>query len=55
VPSRSKAQFRFFQAMKNDPEQAKEMGLSKETIKDYTSMTKKRFAKLKEKISKKNG
>ena len=53
MPAKSKAQFRFFKAMENDPAQAKEHGLTKKTIKDYTSMTKKRFAKLKEKISKK--
>lgn len=52
MPAKSKAQFRFFKAMENDPKQAKEKGLSMDEIKDFTNISKKRFAKLREKISK---
>lgn len=55
MPAKSKKQYRFFKAMENNPELAKEKGLSEETIKDYTKMTKKRFSKLREKVGGKNG
>lgn len=38
--------------MENNPEQAKEKGISKKTIKDYTKMSSKKWKKLKDRIKK---
>lgn len=54
MPSRSKSQYRFFKAIQNNPQLAKEKGISPSVAKDYTEgMTKQRFSKLKEKLKKK--
>lgn len=52
MPAVSKAQFRFFKMLENNPKMRKEKGISKETAKEYTSENKgkKGFSKLKEKI-----
>jgi hypothetical protein len=54
MPSRSKAQFRFFKALENDPKLRKEKGVSEEAVKDYTKMSKGRWSKLKEYVKKKD-
>ncbi len=54
MPSVSKQQFKFFEVMKHNPEEAKKKGISPRVANEYTQgMTKGRFAKLKDKISKK--
>jgi hypothetical protein len=53
MPSKSKAQFKFFKAMEADPKAAKEKGLDKKTIKDYTKMSKHKWKILQEKTPKK--
>lgn len=53
MPARSKAQYKFFKYLQENPEEADKKGVSPEVAKEYTSgMTKKRFAKLKQKITK---
>jgi hypothetical protein len=54
MPARSKQQAKFFYAMENNPKEAAKRGISPEVAHEFTDgMTKKRFAKLKEKIGKK--
>ena len=54
MPSKSKSQQRFFYAMENDPKEAAKKGISPEVAQEFTQgMTKKRWSKLKEKVSKK--
>ena len=52
MPSKSRSQYRFFKYLEANPEKAKEKGLSQEQVGHFTSMTKERFKKLKEKIKK---
>ena len=54
MPAKSKAQFRLMKAIENNPELAKKIGMSQEKAKEYTksNVGKKRFSKLKEKLSK---
>ena len=54
MPAKSKAQFRLMKAIENNPELAKKIGMSQEQAKEYTkaNVGKKRFSKLKEKLSK---
>lgn len=53
MPAKSKQQFKFFKAMEEDPKLAKEHGVSPKVAHEFTDgMTKKRFSKLKQKISK---
>jgi hypothetical protein len=56
MPSKSKAQFRFFKAVENNPEFAEKTGVSKSIAKEMTKGNKgnKRFSKLKDRIGKKN-
>ena len=53
MSAKSKAQFRFMKAVENNPEFAKKVGIEPEVAKEYTeeNVGKKRFAKLKEKVS----
>lgn len=53
MPAKSKKQFRFMKAAENNPEFAKKVGIEPEVAKEYTeeNVGKKRFAKLKEKVS----
>jgi len=55
VPAKSKAQFRFFKALENNPELRKKHNISKEEAEEYTkdNKGKKRFSKLREYVSKK--
>lgn len=53
MPSKSKAQYRFFKMLENNPQLRKEKGISEETVKDYTKMSKGRWKKLKTKMEKK--
>lgn len=53
MPAVSKKQYKFFQAMKNNPDQAKQKGIDEQLIKDYTEdMSKSRWKRLKERLSK---
>lgn len=57
MPVKSKAAFKFFKMLENNPDMAKEHGM---TTKEAAEMTagntgKKRFSKLKDKIGPKNG
>ncbi len=54
MPAKSKAQARLMYAAQNNPEVAKRIGIKPEVAHEFTEgMTKQRFAKLKNKISKK--
>jgi len=54
VPAKSKSQFRFMKAAENNPEFAEKVGMEPEVAAEYTkgNKGKKRFARLKEKVSK---
>lgn len=54
VPAKSKLQFKFMKTVENNPEFAKKVGMSQEAAKEYTkgNVGKKRFAKLRKKVSK---
>jgi hypothetical protein len=55
MPSKSKQQFKFFKAMEENPALAKERGVSPKVAHEFTQgMTKRRWSKLKDKISKKD-
>jgi len=53
MPASSKKQFRFMKAAENNPEFAKKVGIEPEVAAEFTkgNVGKKRFAKLKEKVS----
>lgn len=53
MPAKSKAQFKFMKAAENNPEFAKKVGIEPEVAAEFTkgNKGKKRFAKLKEKVS----
>lgn len=53
MPAKSKKQFRFMKAAENNPDFAEKVGIDPEVAKEYTqeNVGKKRFAKLKEKVS----
>jgi hypothetical protein len=53
MPAKSKKQFRFMKAAENNPEFAKKVGIDPEVAAEFTkgNKGKKRFAKLKEKVS----
>lgn len=53
MPAKSKQQFKFMKAAENNPEFAKKVGIEPEVAKEFTkgNVGKKRFAKLKEKVS----
>jgi hypothetical protein len=54
MPSKSRQQYKFFKAVEENPELAKEKGIKPEVAQEFTQgMTKGRFAKLKQKIGKK--
>ena len=55
MPAKSKRQFRFMKAAENNPEFAKKVGIKPSIAKEYTedNVGKKRFSKLREKVSKK--
>jgi hypothetical protein len=54
MPSRSKAQFRFFKFLEENPEEAKKRGVSEKTAQDFTKdMTKSRWKNLDERLKKK--
>jgi len=55
MPVKSKAAFKFFKAIENNPEFAKKAGVSKDVAKEMTKGNKGKYAfgKLKERISKK--
>ena len=54
MPAQSRAQARLMYAAKNNPEVAKRTGISPEVAQEFTEgMSKKRFSKLREKVSKK--
>lgn len=55
MPSKSKAQFKFFKMLEHNPDLAKEKGISTEKAKEMTkdNVGKKSFTKLKDKITKK--
>lgn len=55
MPASSKTQFRLMKAIEHNPKFAKKIGMSQEQASEYTksNVGKKRFSKLKEKISKK--
>lgn len=54
MPSVSKAQYRFFKALENNPKLAAEKGISEKVVSDFTAgMSKTRFKRLKEKVKKK--
>lgn len=53
MPSRSKAQFKFFKAMENNPDLAKQHGVSSDVAHEFTDgMSKQRWSKLKSKMKK---
>ena len=53
MPSVSKQQFKFFKAVENNPQLAKEKGISQKTAQDFTQgMTKQRWGKLKQRVKK---
>lgn len=53
MPSTSKSQYKFFKAVQNNPQLAKEKHISPEVAREFTEgMTKKRFSKLRDKVSK---
>lgn len=55
MPAKSRQQYKFFKHLEENPQEAKEKGLSNKQVHEFTDdMTKKRFAKLKEKVSKKD-
>jgi hypothetical protein len=53
MPAKSKQQFKFMKAAENNPEFAKKVGIEPEVAAEFTkgNKGKKRFAKLKEKVS----
>jgi hypothetical protein len=53
MPAKSKQQFKFMKAVENNPEFAKKVGIDPEVAAEFTkgNKGKKRFAKLKEKVS----
>ena len=53
MPASSKKQFRFMKAAENNPQFAEKVGIEPEVAKEFTkgNVGKKRFAKLKEKVS----
>jgi hypothetical protein len=53
MPAKSKKQFRFMKAAEHNPDFAEKVGIDPEVAKEYTqeNVGKKRFAKLKEKVS----
>jgi hypothetical protein len=53
MPAKSKKQFKFMKAAENNPEFAEKVGIEPEVAKEFTkgNVGKKRFAKLKEKVS----
>ena len=53
MPASSKKQFKFMKAAENNPEFAKKVGIEPEVAAEFTkgNVGKKRFAKLKEKVS----
>lgn len=53
MPAKSRKQYKFFKYLEENPMEAKKRGISEQTVHEFTPMTKKRFAKLKEKIGKK--
>lgn len=54
MPAKSKAQARLMYAAENNPEVAKRTGIKPEVAHEFTEgMSKKRFAKLKEKVGNK--
>lgn len=55
MPAKSKSQFRLMKAAENNPEFAEKVGIEPKVAKEFTkgNKGKKRFAKLKEKVSKK--
>lgn len=53
MPAKSRQQYKFFKYLEENPEEAKKKGLSEEQVHDFTDISKQRFAKLKEKVSKK--
>jgi hypothetical protein len=54
MPAKSRQQYKFFKAMENNSKLRKEKGISEDTVKDYTKMSKGRWKKLKEYVSKKD-
>ena len=53
MPAVSRQQYKFFKAMEENPKLAKEHGVSPKVAHEFTDdMTKKRWSKLKKKISK---
>ena len=55
MPAKSKQQFKFFKMLENNPELAKEHGISTEKAKEMTedNVGNKRFSRLKERIKRK--
>lgn len=54
MPAVSRQQYKFFKVMQENPKEAAKRGVSPEVANEFTQgMTKKRFAKLKDKVSKK--
>lgn len=54
MPAKSRQQYKFFQAMLSNPEEAKQKGISKPLAHEYTDpITKDRWKNLKNKLSKK--
>lgn len=54
MPAKSRQQFKFFKYLEENPKEAAKRGVSPEVAHEYTSgMTKQRFAKLRNKVSKK--
>jgi len=53
MPAKSKKQFKFMKAAENNPDFAEKVGIEPEVAKEFTkgNVGKKRFAKLKEKVS----
>lgn len=56
MPAKSRAQFRFFEALAHNPELAKKHNITQEKAKEYISKNKGKYAfhKLKDKVSKKD-
>lgn len=54
MPAQSRQQYKFFKYLEANPKEAAKRGVKPDVAKEFTEgMTKKRFAKLKDKISKK--